>query len=88
MAEAVARFTLTMAWRNTNDKIIQVLRIRDFILYKLEHDESLNTTILAAEFGLSERQARRYMRTVITHYQLPVRWDDRHRSFTLRPETD
>lgn len=66
----------------------KILRLTDFVMGKLDRDESINCTILAEEFGLSRRQAIRNIHTIAGHYHLPIRWDHKTNSYTIKPPAD
>ena len=64
--------------------IKNILGIRDFVIGKLDRDESINAVIMAREFGISHRQAQRYMAVIIDHYRLDIEFVQKYKSYVLR----
>ncbi len=68
---------------NLGAHIRRVLEVRDYICHRLEHGMTLNAFQLAAEFDMSPRHARRYMKEILAHLSLPVRYNPHKKSFEL-----
>lgn len=58
-----------------SDHITKTLAIRDYVLFRVGKLMPLNATVLAEAFGISGRQAKRYITAINAHYGLRLVYD-------------
>ena len=68
-----------------NDHITQTLAIRDWVLFRVGQRLPINANILAGEFGISPRQAKRYITTINAHYGLRLVFDFGRKTYRRGP---